>query len=461
MSDDKKIKGRWWLPDTPGKQLLGEITYGHTSGAQLSLFDHFEKDSTAPPFCIWGKTIEGSLITLFNCQTTNVTSHYLGGAVSEISSFFGVVGGHVQSADELKFAKVSANLSHLHTWAARTGIKMLPRDSGKGWQVTQDMVPNVSLGNEGEFRLALEFRGHLSPAYADWRLFETCAFTVESERPVAYQRFEEIIHHFEHFVALGISRPVYALSINARGHEPLEVVHNEPKFQKFEMIREVSLSEDINKPLRPFQMQFSLEDLQPTPANFIQQFLAKTTLLEPVCDLYFSTLYNPKMYVEQRFLALAHAVEAYHRSFIGGKYQSDREYRNGLQNILWDVIPQNLDADFRASLKNKLKYLHEFSLRKRVQDICGRFAAVLKPFVGEISQFAGAIADLRNWLIHPDSGADDRSKKLDLTEIWLASEQLALVIEVCLLHEIGFSEQAVARLVPHSRRTRAIELNKK
>jgi hypothetical protein len=105
--------------------------------------------------------------------------------------------------------------------------------------------------------------------------------------------------------------------------------------------------------------------------------------------------------------------------------------------------------------------LHEFSLRKRLQDICAKHAAVLAPFLGDSTQFAGAVADQRNWLTHPDSTAEDRPKETDWTGIWLKSEQLSLLIEVCLLQELGFSDEAIAKLLPRNRRTRAIQLNRK
>ncbi len=458
---DAKVKGLWWLPEHPEKQLSGEIVCGPAAGAQLSLLGHFFKDATLDTFTVWGMTVRGKPVTLFNCHTKNLTMHLPGARVAEISSYFGVMGGHFKSPDEMKFAKVFANLSHLHEWTWTSAISVAPKESGNGWQICQEMIPDISLGTLGPFSLALKFTGHLSPGFGDCRLSEDCVLCIEAKELTPYESFENVVRRFQHFVALGVSRPVYALSVSARVDKPKQVLQGQEIYEEFEVIRKLSRDDAKDETLTPHDMQFCLADLQPQPAEFLKRYFDKHQLLEPVCDLYFSTLYNREMYVQQRFLSLAHAVEAYHRAFIGGKYQTDDEYRNGLKKILWNAIPHDVDADFRASLKNKLKYLHEFSLRKRIQDICARHAAVLTPFFGDSTQFAGAIADQRNWLTHPDSTAENRPKETDWTDIWLKSEQLSLLIEVCLLQELGFSDEAIAKLLPRNRRTRAIQLNRK
>ena len=208
-------------------------------------------------------------------------------------------------------------------------------------------------------------------------------------------------------------------------------------------------------------MQFCLGDLQPDASQFITRYFEKRQLLEPVCELYFSTIYKPDMYLEQRFLALAHAIEAYHRAFVGGKYQPTEDYRTGLQQILWNAIPQTVDADFRSSLRNKLKYLHEFSLRKRVQDICTQFSSVLLPYLGAATQFAGAVADQRNLLTHPDLywGWPGPCKRLERNMAEMPADEFAF--GGVFAHEIGFSEEAISNLMPRNRRTRTIQLNRK
>jgi hypothetical protein len=380
---------------------------------------------------------------------------------SEISSYSGVIGGHFKSPDQMKFDRVYADLSHLHEWVMTSGIKVTPKDSGKGWNVAQEMLPDIPLGSMGRFKLALEHTGNLAEGYGDYKMSEKWVVKVESKELTDFQSFEEIVQQLKEFVALLIIRPVYALWIKAFINKPGQMAQGQKRYEEFEVFHKTNLSSDAGQNIGPYDIQICLPELRPNPCEFIERFFEKHQKLKPVCDLYFSTLYHEGMYLHQRFLSLAHAVEAYHRVFIGGKYLSDNDYQNGLQKILWDAIPQNVDLDFRKSLKNKLKYLHEFSLRKRVQDICSKFGSILKPFLGEAPEFADSVASQRNWLTHPDSSAQDRPQEPDWKDLSMKCEQLSLLLEVCLLHEIGINDQAISNLLPRNRRTRKIQLNKK
>jgi len=461
MNNEVTVKGVWWLPEKPERRLAGEITYGSNSGARLSLYDHFFENPMAGGFAVWGMTVKGEDVSLFNCHATSISAHFIGGRVAEIVAYSGVIGGHFQSADQMKFIKVTAELSHLHEWAWRSGLQLTRKKSGKGWQVTHDMLPEIRLAALGDFELGLEFTGQLLPEYGKCSLSENCLLAVEAKKLMPFESFETIILQFQGFVALALTRPVYTRSLKGRIDKPKAIIQGQSIYDDFEIIRKDAPRDEKNERLMPHDMQFCLVDLQPEPSAFIKQYFEKRKLLEPVSDLYLSTLYNPRMYVQQRYLALAHAIEAYHRAFVGGKYQSNDEYRDGLEKRLWDAVPETIDPDFRSSLKNKLKYLHEFSLRKRVRDICEKYSTVLTPYLGEATAFASAVADQRNLLTHPDPTSEEQRPPIDLIKVWLKCEQLSLLLEVCLLHEIGFSEEEVSKLMQRNRRIQAIQLNRK
>jgi len=384
-----------------------------------------------------------------------------GTPVAELSSYFGIVGGHFESPDQAKFVKVFAELSNLHEWTCRSALALTRSETGEGWQVTQGSIPDIPLGKHEGFDFALRFTAELTPGFGDFRLSEKCVLKVESEEMSPYESFEEAIHRFQEFVSLGISRPVYPLSISAHQSKPPQVFRGGGKFGEFEIIQQFKREDSQRVVIGSHEMQFCLPDLKPNPDEFVKRYFDKFSLLKPVCELYFSTLFHQEMYVTQQFLSLAHAIEAYHRTSVGGKYQDDHSYRNGLEKILWAAIPEDVDANFRASLKNKLKYLHEFSLRKRVQDICDRHAALVQPYLGDLARFSGEVSEQRNRLTHPDTAVEGQSAEMDWSNIWLKSEQLSLLIEVCLLHEIGFSDESISKLLPRNRRTHRIQLNKR
>src|SRR5439155_25163510 len=117
-----------------------------------------------------------------------------------------------------------------------------------------------------------------------------------------------------------VGRPVYRTVTVDRRDQPKYVVAGTPVFEEFEFIRKLDLPDRAENDLLAMDMPFTLAVLQPRPAEVVHTYLDKYAKLLPVCELYFATLYNQDMPTRQRFLSLAHAVEAYHRAFIGGKY---------------------------------------------------------------------------------------------------------------------------------------------
>jgi hypothetical protein len=461
MSETTIVKGVWWLPDRPEKRLSGEVTYSSTGGAEIDLYDYFFEELSTDPLTVWGVTVDGKMVTLFDGYSRNMTMQSSGAKVSNVASNFSVVGGHFASKYELRFYEVSASLSHLQRWVWSTGIQVTPdHSSGMKWIITQERQPDISLGMVGDFELVIQFEGRLQPRFGACELSESCFLTIKAQEATDYVAFEKVTQQFQHFLALGVSRPVYAFSVKGRPEKWGDDVAVLAKQPVCEVLRKLSMDGNSDKKIFPQEMQFSMADLEDDVAWFIGCYFEKYSQLKPVCNLYFSTLYNPGMYTHQRFLALAHAIEAYHRIFVGGQYQSDDDYHEGLQKILRDAIPEDVDADFRESLKNKFKYLHEYSLRKRLQGICKKYAVILEPHLGTISEFAGTTADVRNHLTHRDPRDKSRSEIPGGIDLWCRCEQLSLLLEVCLLHEIGFSDEKIQELLPRNRRPERIRLNR-
>src|SRR5437773_3680392 len=128
MSEEIRVKGTWWSPEQPGQRLPGELTYSSTGGAELDLFGHFfetsDDSALRRPFTVFGTTVRGRPVTLFDCRTRNLTTHLPGGRSAQIRSNFGVVGGHFATRQEMRFCRVTARFTDLAEWAARTGIRV-------------------------------------------------------------------------------------------------------------------------------------------------------------------------------------------------------------------------------------------------------------------------------------------------------------------------------------------------
>ncbi len=119
---------------------------------------------------------------------------------------------------------------------------------------------------------------------------------------------------------------------------------------------------------------------------------------------------------------------------------------NGLRKLLWDTIPHEIDTSFRAALKNKLKYLNEYSLRKRIEILASEHAEIIGKLLGSPDEFADSVSELRNKLTHPEPSSEALGKT-EWRELWHLSEQLALLMEACFLTEFGFGKDRIRDIV--------------
>jgi hypothetical protein len=446
LPKETTIKGIWWLESNPEKRLQGEITYGPTCGAEVDVFgqfyDSFDDKKLREQFTLHGLSFKAKPITLFRCYMTHGQLFRPGGSSCTISSVWGVVGGHYRSPQGILFKRVVVRFTGLVTWTWRTGIAAASEEEPPRLSVKYQAPASVPLGSFSGFSLHLEFTGHVQPDYNSLHIDEDCVLVIEAEQMQPYEAFERYIQVFQRFLSLGMQRPVQAIEIIGNIDQPRETIQETPIYEDYLILRKVTVPDWTRDKLIPQHLLFSLHDLQESPAETFGRFVAREQKLRASMDLYFSTVYNDSHVPRVEFLTLAQSLEAYHRSVFGGRYMTDEVYQSGLREVLARAIPNddpNITADFRASLKKKLTYLHEFSLRRRLKDIAKRHSTILSPLIGDPEDFASVVSELRNRLTHPGDSESEDEREWQKT--WSLSEKMALLIEVCFMEELGFSEE--------------------
>jgi len=158
-----------------------------------------------------------------------------------------------------------------------------------------------------------------------------------------------------------------------------------------------------------------------------------------------------------QFLSLVRALESYHRRKFSGRYISDDNFAP-IREIFVNAIPKDLNADFRDSLKNKFKYLNEFSLKKRFDEILGRFESFVNTILGEDRSLISDITNTRNFLIHYDKSIETKAKKGQ--ELYWLVQKMRFLLEVCFMSELGMSEELIRNLIMRNRRYNSLYLRK-
>lgn len=458
--DEITHQGFWWLPEDPDHAVAGTLILRHSERPTLELIGTlhdrgFSSTSFEPEF-ILGVSSNRKKITLYRCAEVNRNTNLGSGlVVSKLSAALCFVGDHFSSNDQLVFPRFAVSYDQLSDWAWLTGFRFsIGQDPATKHFQRYELAyefPDIHEANVGDFRV--RFSPHFSQSGGpidEYRLHQTMFLEVRPNHPMPLEWYLDTFYHLRNFITLGVGRPLVPIHMRATiSVETVEGTELESP-ATVDVYRQVDREISSKKKVHPAQMLFSFPRIRPYYEQALQIWFQKAPLLRPVYDLYFSTLYNPRQYLEGRFLSLAQAVETYHRRQFGGAYLSGEAY-DGLKRQLLDVVSgYPMDSDVRDAFSGKVQYLNEFSLRRRVKDLVSLFGTVIDRFIPNASRFASQVVDTRNYLTHynpllQSSAAQDQA-------LYHLTEQLRLLLEFCLLREIGLPEDVREGLVSEHQR---------
>lgn len=308
--------GVWFLPEAPNKRVAGTLRFDQESGATLdlvgSLKDVVSFGQSFEPLIVLGITTKGKPITLYRCYETasNLSFATSTGTfiTSRVTGMFVFVGAHFQTEDALLFDALNARLTLLEQWVTLSGFTIEFDESGR---TAISYVPVESIGalDADDVRVTLGFSNTVpgmemvqTKASIEQRAF----FRIEAKQDRSLERYLETLQLISTFLAIATDGTVQPISLDVFSRANEEVLEPgrkyKPPIQLF-----YRLPNPVSPDLRvlPVEMLFTYPQLMGELPRFLGNWVSKARLLEPIYDLYFGTLYNASMFLDQRFLALA------------------------------------------------------------------------------------------------------------------------------------------------------------
>jgi hypothetical protein len=251
----------------------------------------------------------------------------------------------------------------------------------------------------------------------------------------ALETLGEILYLFRNFLSLAVSGRVFPLIINAQSEtDPLDEI--EVFYQLDHFASDVP---DISRS----DMLFTLPEIGERFEEVIGDWFGKAELLEPVVDLYFGIRHNPYVYTIHSFLSLVQALETYHMRF-AKKYELDEKTSAELLSSVNRVCenlsedPYNVaqwNRDPRILLRRVLEILIYYTISGA---ICGK----------GLVDFGKEVVDARHYYTHYDPDKPQRKQRVARgIDLDVMAKRLAVILEVCLLSELGFTKDEIAKRV--------------
>jgi hypothetical protein len=195
-----------------------------------------------------------------------------------------------------------------------------------------------------------------------------------------------------------------------------------------------------------WSLVFSYQDIKDIVPECVKNWFRLEISLRPVYDLYFAVLNSSSLYAYHQFLNFTQALESFHRRTMGGYYvENENEFIANIFCPLVDAIPSVTNNDHKNAIISRLRFANEFSQRVRLKELMRRCEPVMALYVDDPNEFIGRVVETRNYLTHFNKDA-----KMNLifagNELYYAAQRLKILLESCLLLEMGFPIELILKI---------------
>jgi hypothetical protein len=463
--EEFKYEGFWWLPEDPSIKISGTLFFDPKTGSRLELIGTFktyddlkhinQEALSSSLLIILGLSVEGKAITLYKCFETSFSLSFPGIARSAFLVNIIFIGYHFKREEDILLDEVSINYSNLREWAGISGFtqntEFDKNDHLKKFSISYEYPSAISSKLEmGSIYLDFHFNLKSDISYA-FNFEQMTFFKIVPTAPHNLIWFlDELMDNLRDLLSLAIGRASYPIIIIGKSKACYtKQANGEIVLDDILIYHSLGSFSGSSMPVSPHDMLFTFNDISVNFESIMNNWIIKAAVLQPVYDLYFGTLYNPSLHLNYQFLSLAQAIESYHRRIFSGKYVSDDAYKSQKDAFICAILPDT-EQSFKNSLCNKIKYMNEFSLSKRLKLIITKFSELMSSIINSPDIFVRDVKNTRNYLTHYDERLETEAKKgQDL--YWLVQKMRALV-EICLLSELGIEDKTIKILFTRNQR---------
>lgn len=410
-----KYKGVWWLPKNKKNHVSGVLIIDSDKRAYLELMGQLDIYDGPEVDIILGITSDGKEITLYNCFELSKEINSSEIFTTVVSAGIMFEGAHFNSKVDIKFHEISCNYFNLDEWAwmDEINISMLLNDA---LQIKYDLPEKVSTVVNKEYTIeispniqTLSYRlGNKKTS-----IIKKMYVKIINKKLNSFEKHSDKIFYIQNFISLGVGEPVKILDVIGKTEVNKLKSNGLFIYPKVKIYFCDKQSTKDHKPISPSYMLYNLRDIKEEFSIILKKLFNKEESLNPQFNLYFDTIYNCEMSIEQKFLSLlTQVIESYNARKKKVKVECNNEFM--LVEKLNEVI------------EGCCLFVNLSTLKKR------------KIFISKL-------CDTRNYYTYYDTGlAYTAAKGMELLEI---CDKLKVIIEFNLLLEIGFKNRKAHELI--------------
>jgi len=446
----EELKGFWWIPKQKKNKLYGTLKLENEQIILTTEDYKFNKKSFNQNLnyydIIIGESINGKKITLLDCREFNYNSTFGHGTTKKIFVDKAIVGKQFNKKDYVKFRNFKIHFDLLDEFVWMNGFKQKFRKKGKTILNLTYKFPKEKKIKINNFELIITFSLNgptMSRVTKEQVATQKIFLQIKSIKNMNLNEIYQIKDALRTLLSFATQKSI--LEDDFYGIE--EKIINKTKIPEEIKIydRNIVKKGKNYEGIIPDNFLFNFHDFGRKYSLMFKKWFSLHDKIKSIIPSYNALIYSKDTYLEYHFLGLIHSIEGLYRILINKNYMNTKKYEKEIAEKLISAIPQTINKNHKESLKSKIKYGYEYSLRKRLtemyQDYCNKLGLDFNSVKSDI----GKIIDTRNYLVHQDNSL--KSKASTGNELLRLTYQLKKIMEFIILKEMGFDKDKLKDLL--------------
>lgn len=444
--------GEFWDVTSKSGPIRGRLSYDPVKGIELELVENpYSSDpsalnATEGAAVLHGRLVDGTLLTLAGCFIIK-TSLGAGsvGLPTKLRVSRALFGGQFADIEQTHLSRYSVEFSSLANWTGSSPVtrKDASSDGAAGFDITC-RKPAKILVELPKQNFDLEISHCLTSGWKgrDFNIQSSAGVTIVARESMTLEDADEISWQCNSLMSLLIGdklsvksisvKPVAAKLDDKASYNLLYVQrgkHNHPDLHVAEM-------------LVPYG---SIKDDFPL---IVRTWFDRPKQAVIASNVFFGSQHFESQSLEVKFLFAIYSAEAYQRSLGTGMYMDQEQYDKAIETLVVHM-PTLIEGDHRQSLKNRLRYGNEYSLRKRLSEMLTRLPDDVRSRIAEnVGKFVSRVADTRNYFTH--YGEDSLPNAFTGKYVLFAAEKVRVLVIANLLLDLGLGPEKLSAILKRS-----------
>jgi len=415
-----EIQGQWIIPEFEEQSFYGTL-YKKNNKINLHILGElpfFEKSIRFP--VIYGKTIKGDY-TLMDCIWSGNSSYNTQSQIQEKKLFCNsIIKGHCfKKTEELKFHKFKFNFDGLREWLDMSKVKV----DYKTNKVTAEFINPEPISFIINKNIKVTINSEMFPYTSKkndtiFQINQSIFISLNSDEKIDAENFINLKNLLIQFFFFALNYKIEPYIQRFFNNE----IHENKRINELIYI-DGNQTEINNFPIR-HKFPFKYLDIKDDFEKILELWINNNKELEPIINIWICFFTSEKLNIENKFLLVCQAFEAFHSRF----RHKEEKYENGECNRFgtpkFAVRVKKLMFFFKSNISDKI--FSDFT---------------------NINELSEKIKDTRDYYTHYLRSLEDKVwNEIDLLTY---TQQLIAMLHCLILNEIGIKSEIIDKYLKY------------